>query len=66
MEKKYTEDRKLMGTIHTQGSVDEYYHVRRKYESRTEFSFLLVCNTKNSVREYAITESQLPKDIKAL
>ncbi len=66
MEKKYTEDRKLLGTVHTQGSVDEYYHVRKKYEGRTEFSFMLVCNTKSSVREYPISESQLPDHIKAI
>jgi len=66
MEKKYTEDRKLLGTVHTQGSIDEYYHVRRKYEERTEFSFMLVCNTKSSVREYRITEKQLPKHIRTL
>lgn len=62
---KYAEDRKLLGTIHTQGSIDEYYHVRKKYDGRTEFSFVLVCNTKSSVREYHITESQLPEKIKA-
>jgi hypothetical protein len=61
---KYAEDRKLLGTIHTQGSIDEYYHVRKKYEGRTEFSFVLVCNTKSSVREYTISESQLPEKIK--
>lgn len=65
MEKsKYAEDRKLLGTVHTQGSIDEYYHVRRKYEGRTEFSFMLVCNTKSSVREYSIAESQLPSNIR--
>lgn len=65
MEKlNYIEDRKHLGTIHTPGSVDEYYHVRRKYETKTTFNFVLVSNTKSSVREYFISENQIPKEIK--
>ena len=62
----YTEDRKHIGTIHTLGSVDEYYHVRRKSPTKTTFRFVVVNNTNTSVREYEITESQIPKEIKLL
>jgi hypothetical protein len=62
----YTEDRKHLGTIHTPGSVDEYYHVRRRSESKTTFRFVVVNNTNSKVREYEITESQMPKEIKSL
>ena len=62
----YTEDRKHLGTIHTPGSVDEYYHVRRKYATKTTFNFVLVSNTKSRVREYEIGENQIPKEIRAL
>jgi len=62
----YTEDRKHLGTIHTPGSVDEYYHVRRRSESKTTFRFVVVNNTNSKVREYEITESQIPKEIKSL
>jgi hypothetical protein len=64
MEKKYTEDRKLLGTIHTYGAVEEYYHVRKKYENRSEFSYIMVSHTKSSVREYSIQESQIPQNIR--
>ena len=62
----YTEDRKALGTVHTLFSVDEYYHVRRKKDGKTDFRFVLVSNTKNGSREYEIEESQIPKDIKPL
>lgn len=62
----YIEDRKHLGTIHTPGSVDEYYHVRRRSDSKTTFRFVVVNNTNSKVREYEITESQIPKEIKAL
>ncbi len=62
----YTEDRKHLGTVHTPGSVDEYYHVRRRSESNTTFRFVVVNNTKTSVKEYEIAENQIPKDIKLL
>jgi len=62
----YTEDRKHLGTIHTPGSVDEYYHVRRRSESKTTFRFVVVNNTNSKVREYEITENQIPKEIKSL
>lgn len=62
----YTEDRKHLGTIHTPGSIDEYYHVRRKYETKTTFRFVLVNNNKNGVKEYEISENQIPKNIKLL
>jgi hypothetical protein len=62
----YTEDRKHLGTIHTPSSIDEYYHVRRKYESKTTFNFVVINNTKSGVKEYEITENQIPKDINIL
>ena len=62
----YIEDRKHLGTIHTPGSVDEYYHVRRKSESRTTFRFVVVNNTATGAREFEIEESKIPKEIKAL
>lgn len=63
---KYVEDRKHLGTIHTPGSVDEYYHVRRKGDSKTTFRFVVVNNTSSGVREFEIEESNIPKEIKAL
>ena len=62
----YTEDRKYLGTIHTIGSIDEYYHVRRKYKNETIFRFVVVNNNKNGVKEYEITENQIPKNIKPI
>lgn len=62
----YTQDRKHLGTVHTPGSIDEYYHVRRKSDKNTTFRFVVVNNTKTNVKEYEITENQIPKDIKAL
>ena len=63
---KYTEDRKPLGTVHTLFSVDEYYHVRKKEDGKTTFRFVVVSNTKNGTREYEISESQIPKDIRPL
>ena len=62
----YTEDRKHLGTVHTPSSVEEYYHVRRKYENKTTFRFVVVNNTKTGVKVYEITENQIPKDINTL
>jgi hypothetical protein len=62
----YTEDRKHLGTVHTPSSIEEYYHVRRKYENKTTFRFVVVNNTKTGVKEYEITEKQIPKDINIL
>lgn len=62
----YTEDRKHLGTVHTPRSIEEYYHVRRRYENKTTFRFVVVNNTKTGVKEYEITESQIPKDINIL
>ena len=62
----YTEDRKHLGTVHTPSSIEEYYHVRRKYENKTTFRFVVVNNTKTGVKEYEITEKQIPKDINTL
>jgi hypothetical protein len=62
----YTEDRKHLGTVHTPGSVDEYYHVRRKSDNNTTFRFVVVNNTKSGVKEYEITENQIPKEIEVL
>jgi len=59
----YTEDRKHLGTIHTPGSVDEYYHVRRRCNDKTTFRFVVVNNTKTNVKEYEIAENQIPKEI---
>lgn len=61
-----TEDRKLLGTIHTLCAINEYYHVRRKRGGTTDFIFVLVRNTKNSVNEYLIEEKDLPENIKLL
>lgn len=58
-----SEDRKLLGTVHGMGTVNEYYHARVRTESKTEFLFLMVRHTKNSVSEYQIDESDLPKNI---
>ena len=62
----YTEDRKHLGTVHTPSSIEEYYHVRRRYENKTTFRFVVVNNTKTGVKEYEITENQIPKDINIL
>jgi hypothetical protein len=52
--------------VHTPGSVDEYYHVRRKSDNNTTFRFVVVNNTKSGVKEYEITENQIPKEIEVL
>ena len=62
----YTEDRKHLGTVHTPSSIEEYYHVRRRYENKTNFRFVVLNNTKTGVKEYEITENQIPKDINIL
>jgi hypothetical protein len=59
----YIEDKKHLGTIHTPGSIDEYYHVRRKQGNDTNFRFVLVRNTKTGVREFEITNNQIPDEI---
>jgi hypothetical protein len=57
-------DKKHIGTIHTSGSIDEYYHVRTKMNDSVNFKFVMVKNTLNSVREFEISNEQLPKQIK--
>lgn len=53
------EDKKHLGTIHTIGSIDEYYHVNDTLNSR----FVMVRNTINGVREFEISNDQIPKQI---
>jgi hypothetical protein len=53
------EDKKHLGTIHTSGSIDEYYHVNDSLNSR----FVMVRNTINGVREFEISNDQIPKQI---
>jgi hypothetical protein len=60
------EDRKLLGTVHGMGTVNEYYHARVKTGTQTDFIFLMVRHTKNSVNEYRIDEADLPKNIRPL
>ena len=42
----YSQDMKLLGTVHSHGSVDEYYHVRVKDSKETKFEFRVVKHTK--------------------
>lgn len=60
------EDRKLLGTVHAMGTINEYYHARVKNGTQTDFIFLMVRHTKNSVSEYQIDEADLPKNIRPL
>lgn len=60
------EDRKLLGTVHAMGTINEYYHARVKRNGSSEFLFLMVRHTKNSTNEYRIDETDLPKNIKSL
>ena len=60
------EDRKLLGTIHAMCTINEYYHVRVKKDSQTNFIFMMVRHTKNSVSEYQIDENELPEKIRPL
>jgi len=59
-------DKKHLGTIHTSGSIDEYYHVRTKMNDSFNFKFVMVKNTLNNVREFEISNEQIPKQIKRL
>jgi hypothetical protein len=59
----YIEDKKHLGTIHSLGSIDEYYHVRRKQGTNIDFRFILIRNTKTGVREFEITDKQIPYEI---
>ena len=56
-------DKKLLGTIHTIGSIDEYYHVRTKMNDNFNFKFVMVRNTRSGVKEFEISNEQLPKQI---
>ena len=56
-------DKKHLGTIHTSGSIDEYYHVRTKMNDSFNFKFVMVRNTRSGVREIEISNDQLPKQI---
>ena len=62
----YSQDMKLLGTVHSHGSVDEYYHVRVKDGKETKFEFRVVKHTKERVSSYKIDQSDLPKSIKLL
>lgn len=59
-----TQDKKYLGTIHTIGSIDEYYHVRTKINDSFNFKFVMVRNTITGVREFELSNEQLPKQIK--
>jgi hypothetical protein len=48
------------------GTINEYYHVRVKKDSQTNFIFMMVRHTKNSVSEYQIDENELPEKIRPL
>ena len=56
-------DKKHLGTIHTSGSIDEYYHVRTKLNDNFNFKFVMVRNTRSGVKEFEISNEQLPKQI---
>jgi hypothetical protein len=60
------QDRKLLGTLHTARTVDEYYHVRTIDGSKTTFELVLVRNTPQGHKEYHIGQEDLPKSIKTL
>lgn len=60
------EDRKLLGTIHAMGTINEYYQARVKKDGQTDFIFLMVRHTKNSTSEYQIDEKELPESIRPL
>jgi hypothetical protein len=57
------EDKKYLGTIHTSGSIDEYYHVRTKINDSFNFRFVMIRNTRNGVKEFEISNDQIPKQI---
>ena len=57
-------DKKHLGTIHTSGSIDEYYHVRTKTNNSFNFKFMMVKNTMNGVREFEISNEQIPKQLR--
>ncbi len=57
-------DKKHLGTIHASGSIDEYYHVRTKMNDSFNFKFVMVKNTLNNVKEFEISNEQIPKQIK--
>ena len=59
-----TQEKKYLGTIHTIGSIDEYYHVRTKINDSFNFKFVMVRNTRTGVREFELSNEQLPKQIK--
>ena len=57
------EDKKYLGTIHTSCSIDEYYHVRTKTNDKSIFKFVMIRNTRNGVKEFEISNEQIPKQI---
>ncbi len=62
---KFNEDYKLLGTIHTISDINEYYHVRVKYNNGdTKFYFKRVTTTKNKIVEEVINEKEIPQIIK--
>lgn len=58
-------DKKLLGTKHTTHSIDQYFHVRKKDNDKTEFYFELKRLTQSGSKTYIIPETQLPRDIKS-
>jgi hypothetical protein len=48
------------------GTINEYYHTRVKKDGQTDFIFLMVRHTKNSISEYQIDEKELPENIRPL
>jgi len=52
--------------VHAMGTINEYYHTRVKKDGQTDFIFLMVRHTKNSISEYQIDEKELPENIRPL
>ncbi len=59
-------DRKLLGTLHTARTVDEYYHVRTMDGTKATFELVLVRNTPQGYKEYQIGQEDLPQSIKSI
>ena len=58
-----TQDKKHLATIHTDRTVDQYWHVRQKFPEKVEFFFLLERLTPTGTKLYKINQSELPKSI---
>lgn len=56
------QNKKHLATIHTIGTIDEYYTIQK--DNKSDSYFLLVQNTRSGVREFRLSPEQLPKNIK--